>query len=156
MKKSLGLLAALAVIWWLWSGHTEVLIVSFGVGSCLLVCFLANRMQLVDAEGLQIHLLPGLMRYWFWLTLEILKANIEVAERILTNRIRPTIRKIPSGQNTDMGRVIYANSITLTPGTLSYELDSDHIHVHALHIHSFTDLMTGDMRDRVKKLENQG
>ncbi len=155
MKKSFGLFIVLATIWWLWSGHNTVLIVSFGIGSCLLVCLLANRMGLVDTEGLQVHRLPGLIHYWTWLTVEIIKSNIDVSRRIITGNIRPATKKIPTNQRSDLGRVIYANSITLTPGTLSYELDSEHIHVHALHGNSLDDLDNGKMARRINKLEDK-
>ena len=53
------------------------------------------------------------------------KANIDVAYRVITRNIRPGIVRIPSGCKTALGRTILANSITLTPGTLTVDIDDE-------------------------------
>jgi multicomponent Na+:H+ antiporter subunit E len=53
------------------------------------------------------------------------RANVDVAYRIVTGRIRPGIVKFQSGLKTDLGRTLLANSITLTPGTLSVDVDDE-------------------------------
>jgi len=96
--------------------------------------------------------LPG---YWLWLLAEIVKANIDVARRVVDPSlpIDPRLFEVPAHQKTDLGRVIYANSITLTPGTLSTDVSRDKIQVHALSGAGEDDLRTGTMDAKVCALE---
>lgn len=57
--------------------------------------------------------------------LEMAKANVDVAYRVITGRIRPGIVRVRSGMQTDLGVLMLANSITLTPGTLTVGIDED-------------------------------
>ena len=57
--------------------------------------------------------------------LEMAKANLDVACRVITGRIRPGIVRVKSGIKTDMGALLLANSITLTPGTLTVDVDEE-------------------------------
>ena len=117
--------------------------------------FLARRMGIVDAEGLPLDLVPGLPRYAPWLFGTVIQANFDVARRILHPRlpITPTVIRVPAEQRTAPGRVSYANSITLTPGTISLEVSDDEIEVHALSVDAAEDLQSGEMGRRVVALE---
>ena len=145
-------------VWLLWSGHYNTLLISFGVGSSILVALIARRMQLTDAEGHPVHLLLGLATYVPWLIWAIVKSNIDIAMRILNPRlpISPRMIKVKAGQKTDLGRVIYANSITLTPGTVTVDVEGDEMTVHALTSGTAADLETGDMDRRVTRMEGEG
>jgi len=68
--------------------------------------------------------------------------------------ISPTLKTIKASQKTDIGKVIYANSITLTPGTVTVNLEGDQIMVHALLRESIEGLQAGEMDRRVTRLEN--
>ena len=116
---------------------------------------LARRMGIVDAEGLPLDLVPGLLRYAPWLFGTVIQANFDVARRILHPRlpITPTVIRVPAEQRTAPGRVSYANSITLTPGTISLEVSDDEIEVHALSVDAAEDLQSGEMGRRVVALE---
>ena len=112
-------------------------------------------MGIVDAEGLPLDLVPGLLRYAFWLFGTVIRANFDVARRILHPRlpITPMVIRVPAEQRTAPGRVSYANSITLTPGTISLEVSDDEIEVHALSVDAAEDLQSGEMGRRVVALE---
>ena len=112
-------------------------------------------MGIVDAEGLPLDLVPGLLRYAPWLFGTVIQANFDVARRILHPRlpITPTVIRVPAKQRTAPGRVSYANSITLTPGTISLEVSDDEIEVHALSVDAAEDLQSGEMGRRVVALE---
>ena len=147
---------ALFGIWLLWSGHYTPLLISFGVASCLIVVLLSRRMAIVDAEAAPVHL--GLRPFIFyapWLVKEIVVANIDVAWRILHPQlpIQPNILRVKASQKGEIGRVIYANSITLTPGTVSVEMVGDIITVHALTIEAAKFDQSGEMDRRVTQLE---
>lgn len=131
------------------------MILTFGAISCVFVILLARRMDIIDRESHPLHMgwqLPG---YWLWLLIEIVKSNIDVARRIIDPRmpIEPHLFETPMTQKTDLGRVIFANSITLTPGTVSVDLGNDTILVHALTQDGADGLATGEMDARVTGLE---
>lgn len=150
---SLGLV--LFGTWLLLSGYFEPLLLAFGVISCLAVVWIAHRMDLVDREGHPIHLGPRMFGYWFWLAAEIVKSNIDVARIIVDPRlpIGPKLFWTKASQPSELGQVIYANSITLTPGTVSVRVTGGKILVHALTAQSAAGVETGDMDRRVSALE---
>lgn len=137
--------------WLLLSGHYDPLLIGLGLGSCAAVVYFTHRMDVIDHEGHPVHLTWRGAVYWPWLTVEILKANIDVARRILTPgaSISPTMLRVRSTQRTDLGRVVFANSITLTPGTVSVDVGEGEILVHALSRDGADDLAGGEMDRRV-------
>ena len=144
--------------WLLWSGHytfDHTLVLVMGLLSCAFVVYLAGRLHIVDEEGLPIHLLWRLILYIPWLLGAIVKANIDVAKRVLNPRlpISPCVIRVVATQKSDLCRVIYANSITLTPGTVSLALVGEEIVVHALTKEAADDVVSGDMDRRVAGLE---
>lgn len=137
------------------SGHYSPLITGLGVVSCAFVAFIAYRMDIVDKEGHPIHL--GLQNFLYlpWLLLEIVKSNFQVAQLILSPSlpISPSVITVKSSQKTILGRVIYANSITLTPGTVTLSAESDEMEVHALSKEFAEGLQSGEMDRRVSKID---
>ncbi|MDP6839339.1 MAG: Na+/H+ antiporter subunit E [Planctomycetota bacterium] len=155
MRHAVGLFGCLFVLWLLWSGHYTSGIITLGALSCLVVVLLARRMGIVDREGVPLHLALRLPGYLAWLAWEIVKANFDVARRILAPRltIDPRVITLAASQETDLGRVIYANSITLTPGTVSIEAEGGVIRVHAIAGAAAEGLEEGSMDRRVTRLE---
>ncbi len=157
-KRVLNIISLGAVcfaIWLLLSGYFSPLLLSFGAASCVFVVLIAHRMDVVDREGLPLHLGWRLVPYWIWLIVEIIKANVDVAKRILDPAlpISPTMVDLQSTQRTDVGKVIYANSITLTPGTVATAVGDNNIQVHALTRDAADSLLEGEMDRRVTALE---
>lgn len=154
MMRSLSLLIALFALWLLLSGHYNALLLSLGMGSCLFVLYIARRMDVVDHEGHPIHLSARILGYLPWLAWQIIKSNIAVAKLILHPRmpISPTVFTVHASQRGTLGKVIYANSITLTPGTVSMSLDNDRVLVHAIDREAQAGLMTGEMDRRVTRM----
>ena len=145
-------------VWLLWSGHYTPLIIAFGVISCLFVASIASRMRVLDAEGHAIHLLLRILAYLPWLFWAITKSNVDVAARILKPGlpISPRLIKVKAGQQSEVGKVLYANSITLTPGTVSVDVEGDVITVHALTDGTAADVEEGSMDRRVCRVEGRG
>ncbi len=141
----------LFAVWLLLSGYFTPLLIAFGVVSCALVVAITSRMEVVDQEGHPVHLTWRALTYWPWLMIEIVKANIDVGKLILlpSQKISPTMLRVKTSQTSDLGKVIYANSITLTPGTISVDVANDEILVHALSKSGAEDLMAGEMDRRV-------
>lgn len=133
MKHFVGMFAVLVVLWLLLSSHFQLLMLGFGLASALLTLYVAHRMDVASYESYSLRFIFRLPKFFLLLFREIVKANIDVAQRALgLKSISPTIIHIPVPHRTDLGRVIYANSITLTPGTTSIDVSSDWIVVHAL------------------------
>lgn len=139
------------LFWFMLSGHTGVLLIVLGLLSTLLTIFLSKRMNIIDHESYPFHLSMRLWRYYLFLGKEIILANIDVIKRILKPgaSISPLIVTLPASKQTDLSKVIYANSITLTPGTVTLELSGQEIKVHALSKEAAADLQTGNMAKAV-------
>ncbi len=156
MPHLISLAAVCYGLWLLLSGHYhDPLLLGLGVLSVAVVTAIAHRMDVVDREGHPIHLTARAVLYWPWLWWEIIRSNFDVARRILAPRmpISPTVVRLRASQKSELGRVIYANSITLTPGTVSIELEENIITVHALTREAAAALRAGDMDRRVTKFE---
>ncbi len=147
----------LALLWLVLSGHFDPLLLSLGVVSVCLSAWISHRMDVADHETFMLRFGPGLVLYWLWLLREIVHSNIDVTRHILRPQlaITPTIRRVPATQGTELGRVIFANSITLTPGTVSLEVERQHILIHAISRDAAAGLAEGDMDRRVTALESK-
>jgi len=134
LVRIVGLWVVLFAVWLLLSGHYTPLLIGFGMGSCALTVYIAMRMDVADHEGVPIAWAGRFLLYLPWLLKEILVANLHVAKIILSPSlpISPIMVVYRSTQKTDLGRALYANSITLTPGTISTGVDGDRVEVHAL------------------------
>lgn len=128
---SLGLI--LFGLWFALSGHTEPLLLGIGAASSLAIVLIAWRLGILDHEAVPLQLGLRFLGYWAWLARQIVQANLEVARLVLSPRaVDPRLVRVKATQRSDMGRVIHANSITLTPGTVSVEIEGNEILVHAL------------------------
>ena len=163
MAKSLRSLILFVVLfgtWLLMSGHYTPLLVGLGVVSCALATVMAHRINANDAEGLPLHLMARLPAYLVWLIKEIVLSNIATGRLILGGGARPVLFKTPATQRTAAGVVTYANSITLTPGTVTIEIDanengqSHEFLIHALAPDFQNDVTSGDMDRRCRSLES--
>ena len=147
--------------WLLMSGHYTPLIMSFGVMSCALCAWLSWRIGASDLEGLPTHLFARLPAYLVWLLREIIMSNIATAKIILFGGAKPEIFEVPASQRTAAGLATHANSITLTPGTVTIDIDEAYVDkggvstlvIHALHGDFGDDVRSGDMDQRNCALE---
>lgn len=156
MIYSVSAVGVLFAFWLLLSGHYTPFLVAVGFGCALAVVALARRMNVVDREGHPIHLGPrALTTYWPWLVKEILKSGWDVSRVILHPRlpVSPTLVRFRPGQKTDVVLATHANSITLTPGTISVEVGRREFLVHALTSGGAQGIESGDMDEHVSRLE---
>lgn len=153
--RAFSLAVLLAGLWLLLSGYFVPLLLGLGFVSVALSIWIALRMDLIDHEGVPVHITPKLLLYWPWLLLEVAKANVDVARRVMARKpdISPVMFDAPTSQSSDLGEVIYANSITLTPGTVSVEAEPGVIRVHALSRQGADDVLSGEMDRRVTDVE---
>lgn len=134
IRYSLILIAALAATWLTLSGYFTTMLLSLGVISVLFVLGLCFRMRILDKETAPYLSIPRTLIYFIWLFKEIIKANVQVVRAVLKPDmlVSPTLTKIPYSNAKDLSKVMFANSITLTPGTVTVLMEEDHILVHAL------------------------
>ena len=146
----------LFAIWILLSGHYTPLLLTLGVLCTLFVVFLAMRADLIDRQTQPVLIKLSVLFYWVWLGREIVKSNLDVTRRILSPGllISPTVFTIRASQKTELGRVTYANSITLVPGTVTMDVDGDVFTVHALTHEAAQELRRGEMDRRVCAVED--
>ena len=114
------------------------------------------RMGIVDEEGAPAQLgLRPFTQYAPYLIKEIAVSNIEVTKIICSAEmpLHRTVIEVGAHQKSELGRVILANSITLTPGTVSVNMEGDRITVHALSFEGAEEDLSGEMGRRVSKLE---
>ncbi len=151
----LGLLVVFSLVWLFLSGLMKPLVLGLGFVSCLLCVWLAGRMHPVEGEtGGRLRPLR-LLVYLPWLLKEIVLANLQVIRVVLSPRIEidPVLFRLRATQRSALARVIYGNSITLTPGTLTLDVDGEDLLVHALDRPGAEGLRGGDMDRRVTALE---
>jgi len=143
------------LFWLLLSGYFTPFLLAMGVVSSGLVFVVAHRMGVGDQEALPLGQLPNIASYWPWLIKEIVKSNLDVTKIILDPKlpISPVIVRYSTSHQTDMGRVIYANSVTLTPGTVTLRLEGSEVEVHVLARELAVDLAGSEMDRRTRALE---
>jgi len=128
-----------------------------GLICCLLVTYLASRKEIIDEEGHPVHLTFQLLRYFPWIYYEVVLANLQVAYYVWNPKsvISPRLIKVPYKTQSDLVTVIFANSITMTPGTVTVSVDDEkkEILVHALTEKFANELLSGKMQERIQKLE---
>lgn len=149
------LAVVLLVLWLVLSGHYTVLLTTIGVVCVAFTVWFSVRMGLVDREGVFIHLFPGLVGYWAWMVKEIFVSNVQTARIVLSPSlpVSPSLIHYRASQSTDLGRVLFANSITLTPGTITTEVEGDDLTIHSLEWLFVDGVEEGIMDARVLELE---
>ena len=158
--RGLSLVSALFAFWLLLSGHYTAWLVGLGLVSSILVTLFMIRLKVLDGEGHPIEFLPASIAYWPWLAWEVVKSAIDVTKEILRPQlaITPTMVCVEADQKTAVGFTVYANSITLTPGTISTTVSPDEktILVHALVRGGAEATAEGTMNRRVVRFEGRG
>jgi multicomponent Na+:H+ antiporter subunit E len=150
MSRPVLTLSLLLATWLLWSGVYEPLVLGLGLASSLLALYLARRMGFFERGIYSLHVLPRLPRFWLWLLVEIIKANLSVAAVVLrpAKTLSPTIIDIRTGSGP-IGQTLLANAITLTPGTVTLDVDAGRLRVHCLTRAAADELLAGAMNRRV-------
>ena len=155
LLRLLGLTVTLFAFWLLLSGIYTPFYVLAGLAASLAVAALAQRMEVLDREGHPIHLLLAAFAYWPWLLKEIAKAGWQVTRIIVHPRlpISPTLVRFRPSQKTTVALATHANSITLTPGTITVDAHRDEFLVHALTREGAAGVVDSEMDRRVSRLD---
>ena len=158
MGRFIILIVALSALWLLLSGYFDKpLLLVLGAVSVLFSAWLAMRAKILDNDSVPMGLMPGIIGYWIWLAGEIGKANLVVMRHALSvePKLSPKLFLVPNPPKSDVGKATFANSITLTPGTVSVDLREDEILVHGL-TEAIADVAAiTDMGERVARCERK-
>ncbi|NPV26232.1 MAG: Na+/H+ antiporter subunit E [Firmicutes bacterium] len=144
--------------WILLSGEFDLLLLLLGVISSLLVAYWSHDL-LIDRFDFRVFLEKTwrFLKYLPWLLWQIVLANIELVYLTLHPKmpIEPEIITFNPDLKTDFGIISLANSITLTPGTVTIVASKDEFIVHAITKSAAESLISGEMQARVKEVEGK-
>jgi multicomponent Na+:H+ antiporter subunit E len=149
-------LLTLYAFWLLLSGYFTGFLMLSGLGCALGVVWFGRRMSLIDGEGHPIHLGWRAVSYWPWLAKEVARSAWQVTRIILDPAlpVSPALVRLKPTQRTDLGLVVHANSITLTPGTITLDAGAGQFLVHSLTAGAGEDLARGAIDRRVSAMEH--
>lgn len=148
------LVPTLFVFWLLLSGQYSPLFVAFGVLSVLLTFWFQLRMDRIDGEPARLRIASSMVRFVFWLLWEIIRTNIDLAKRIWHPDlpIDPVWKRLDTRLQTTHEKTLYANAITLTPGSLTTDVYDDYLMVHTLTPEAMQELEEGEMEEQIRRL----
>lgn len=149
----MALALLLVAAWLLWSGIYKPLLLWLGAFSCLLSLYIAHRVGFFEQSS-GLHLLPRLPRFSMWLLVEIVKSSLEVFRLVLDPKlpISPTVVEIEAEPEGEVGQVLLANSITLTPGTVTLDVFDNRLLVHCITREGAQAIEAGDANRRIAEL----
>lgn len=154
MSKLLIFLVLMA-IWVIFSGQFDAFHLSLGVLSATFVTALSGALiRRTDTSPRRwLRILIGSVFYAGWLLVEIVKANIYVFSLAMHPRMReliePHVIHFKTSLKSDLAKFVFANSITLTPGTVTVRVEGDEFSVHAISPRT-ADALPGTMQDKIK------
>jgi multicomponent Na+:H+ antiporter subunit E len=141
----------LMAFWVPFSGMFDAFHLSLGVLCCAFVAIISHKFLFEDfsRQG-KLKKAIRFIAYLPWLIWQVVLANFHVVHMVLSPaKINPQIVRLKSNLKSDLSMVTLANSITLTPGTITMDIIDGEYYVHALSQKTADDLLTGDMEKRV-------
>ena len=144
------LFVLLIAAWVLWSGYLKPLLLGLGALSCVLTVWIVRRMGYFDDETFAFHYDWRLLGFWAWLGREVVISSVEVARVVLRRRI-----DVDGSGLEPVDLALLGNSITLTPGTLTLDVNEGRLLVHALTPEGAAALQRGEMQRRVAALRTR-
>lgn len=152
-RRMIPMVPLLGAFWLVLSAHFEPLMLAFGAVSITVVCAMAWRAELYLHRDLTARFAVRLPRYFLWLGWKVFVSSLAVVRKVWSPRptLRPVVGSIPARDLQELSQVTYANSITLTPGTLSLDVSDKLIRVHSLEQAGIDELRSGAMLIRVPR-----
>ena len=147
----------LTLLWIVFNGRFTIEVLLFGVAISGLICFFLVRFfgYSFRKELRALKILPDLIIYIFVLLFEIIKANFTVMKLILfkAREIEPVVVHFHTDLKSRYAKVLLANSITLTPGTITSSMHDDEYYVHCLDKKLGNGISDSVFVRRLKKME---
>lgn len=146
MNHKVRLAIILVATWVLLSGMFEPLMLAFGVFSVVVSMWITSRMHKIDQERYTFFVTGSFIVFLFKLGVKVVQSNIDVSLRILGFKpVESTFITIDMPFENDVAKVLYANAITLTPGSSSIALSKNTLLVHTISNQNAEDLANDDM-----------
>ncbi len=146
-------------VWIVFNGKITTEIVIFGLAiAALIFAFMCKFMDYSITKEIQLYKKTGLIcSYIILLVVEIVKANLAVVHMILNQKeeMEPVIVKFRTNLRSETARVMLANSITLTPGTITVSLEGDELTVHCLDVSLAEGMESSDFVKLLEKMEEK-
>jgi multicomponent Na+:H+ antiporter subunit E len=150
MKSGVYILLPMACWWLVLSGNFSLFLLSGALFSLIITLYILKKMELMLSET-PLILKSQFWKYLPWLLKEIIASAWAVVRSIISRTTSPTLAKVQTSLATEREIALYGNSITLTPGTVTIDLNENSITVHALNKKGIEDLNIGYMEKRVDK-----
>ena len=150
--RTILLFLVLLGFWLLLSGQFDkAFLVGSGIVSCLLAVYCCHRLKLVSEIYQPVKSLPRFLFYLPWLIWQIILASLDVTRRSwgTASAIQPRFVKVPVKIRHPLAQTLLANSITLTPGTVTVDVEEDHYLIHALTDEAEEGVLDGSMEKRI-------
>lgn len=126
----------LMIFWLILTLNFQLISIIVGISVSLFISLISYNFFIRSREGIHsqfINTIWYLFLYIFLLLYEMFLASLDVVYRVATMDINPEIVMIKSGIKSDLGILLLANSITLTPGTITVDTEGEYIYVHWLY-----------------------
>ncbi len=154
------LITAIAMFsfWILLSGEFTFILITSGIVASLIVAYLSHDIFIGKPDiKVETRRVFKFIKYLPWLVWKVILANFEIAYLVLHPKmpIDPQIIRFETGLKTDLGIVTLANSITLTPGTITVEANKEEFVIHAIWQKSVEGIIDGEMLRKVKEIEGE-
>ncbi|MCA1779000.1 MAG: Na+/H+ antiporter subunit E [Xanthomonadaceae bacterium] len=154
MRDTFFLSLLLAALWLAISGVYKPVILMLGGASLLLVVWLSLRMKIVGEEHNPTVFSWRLPLFWLWALVQIIQSNLHVARLVFSpQKISPRIVTVPVPMKSSLGKVVFGNTCTLTPGTVTIGLNREKLVAHALDRQSARALVSGQLAAKIVWLE---
>lgn len=157
--RNIGVIIILFALWLLMSGIYTPMLIGLGLAASLFSLYIVRRMDAVDGARSSLQMSPiRYSGYIVWFMGEVVRANWAVTKIVLSPKmpIKQHLFLVPVTQKTELGKMLFANSITLTPGTITVRVKDDRFLVHALSFSQDDHAATADMDARVTACETEG
>lgn len=154
------LITAIAMFsfWILLSGEFTFILITSGIVASLIVAYLSHDIFIGKPDiKVETRRVFKFIKYLPWLLWKVILANFEIAYLVLHPKmlVDPQIVRFKTDLKTDLGIVTLANSITLTPGTITVEANKEEFVIHAIWQKSAEGIIDGEMQRKVKEIEGE-
>ncbi|MDA0348190.1 MAG: Na+/H+ antiporter subunit E [Verrucomicrobia bacterium] len=149
--------------WVVLSGQFDYFHITLGVLSCLFITLISSSFYFTNrSKGFANRLaetarIPG---YLLWLLWEIILSNVHILRLALTpgeiKDLDPSLVRVKTKLKTDYGKYILANSITLTPGTITIDIEGDELLIHSISRHTKSGVESETMEQKISKVFEGG
>ncbi|MBP3890567.1 MAG: Na+/H+ antiporter subunit E [Solobacterium sp.] len=150
----------LFLLWLIFNERVTVDVLIIGLIVVAAVCLICRKIGIWDPQKdiKTLSKIPGMIGFVLRLVLEVFKANIHMIALVLSanpnERIHPKIVKHYTKIQSEGGRVALANSITLTPGTVTVDVADDYVYVHAIDEYAEEGLSHSVLEEKIERMED--